>query len=352
MKKRLAICLIALLIMTTCPGTYNRAMAASPMETLLFGAAAFAYINGQLNNLNDNHQADLLAQTEHQTGVYENKEANARIARIAKRLMANGLIKHHYAVYVTPDKDFNAFCTLGHVIAVNRGTLQLLDDDELAAVLGHEMSHGEHKDPVEGTKKLLGLSVLVDLYIQNNANMTSYVLSGAAQNYINNEVITMQEEWNADNSGFDNAVAAGYNPGGAAAAMCVLRAKLGELWHEGLSKIINPNNHPKTSDRIRNFAKRMTDYSNGHITVANDKTVQINGQTIVSPSKAFRYSAQERAYLIAGNLARIYHSNAIGKAYVGDGGSVYIGSQHIMTPAPNDPDAQQLAARINQVTGQ
>lgn len=342
----------ALMLVMSSFGSYSKAEAATTMQTLLYSGLAFAYINSQLNNLNDTHQKDLLQQTQHQTGVYEDETANAKVDMIARRLMSNGLVKEHYAVYITPDKSFNAFCTLGHVIAVNRGTVELLDEDELAAVMGHEMSHGEHKDPVEGTKKAVGLGVLMNLYIQNNPSTTSTVLTSAAGNYINNEVITMQEEWNADNSGFANAVAAGYNPGGGAASMVVLRAKLGELWHEGLSKVIKPNNHPKTSDRVSNFAKHMTNYSGGNVTVKNDRIVQLKGQDIMIPGEAYGHMPQERAYLIAGNLARVYHSNTLSAAYIGKDGAIYIGEQMIMTPAPSDPNAQDIVNKLNAITGQ
>lgn len=342
--------LVICIIIFTLSGSM-RAEAATFTQELIYSALAFSYINWQLTNLNNNHQSDILKQTQGKTGVYEDEEANAYVHNIAHRLMSNGLIKSHYAVYITPDKKFNAFCTLGHVIAVNKGAIDSLDEDELAAVLGHEMGHGEHKDPVEGTKKILGLSVIVDLYIQNNPNLTTEVLGTVAGNYVANEVITMKEEWNADNAGFDNAVAAGYNPGGGAASMVKLRAQLGELWHEGLSQVVNPNNHPKTSDRINNFAKRLTDYSNGHITVKNDRTVQIDGKDVVTPVKAHNHLAEERAYLIAGNFSQIYHNNAITTAYVRDDGAVYIGEQLIMTPTENDIDSYALVDKINAVTG-
>ncbi|SEP42924.1 M48 family metallopeptidase [Propionispora vibrioides] len=327
------------------------AEAASFGQTLFYGTVAFAYMNNQLNSLNDHHQEDLLKQTQKQTGVYENDEMDTYVRNIARHLMSNGLIRNHYAVYITPDKKFNAFCTLGRVIAVNRGTVETLNEDELAAVLGHEMSHGEHKDPVEGTKKVMGLGLMVDLYLKDNSNLTSEVLGIAAANYVTNEVITMQEEWNADNSGFDNAVAAGYNPGGGAAAMVKLRAQLGELWHEGLGRVVSPNNHPRTSDRIKNFAKRLTDYSGGHISVRNDKTVQINGQDVLTPVKTDQLTAEERAYLIAGNLARVYHKNDLATAYEGDGGAIYIGDQLIMTPTADDLEKQDLIDKINQKIG-
>jgi predicted Zn-dependent protease len=345
-QKILVLCISSLIFLAP-----TIAKAASAWEELALGGAAFAYINAQLNNINDNKQDGVLKQTQDQTGVYQNDQTTAYVNAVAHRLMNNGLIKHQYAVYVTPSKDFNAFCTLGHVIAVNKGAVDALDEDEFAAVLGHEMGHGEHKDPVEGIKKIIGLSVIVDLYIQNNPNLTSEILGGATTNYIANEVITMKEEWQADDAGFDNAVAAGYNPGGGAAAMFKLRAKLGELWHEGLSQVISPNNHPKTSDRIANFAKHLTDYSGGHITVNQNAIVAIDGKDIVAPVKAHRHLAGERAYLVAGNLARVYHANALGRAYVGSDGAVYIGDQVIMYPAEDDTAASVVADKINAAIG-
>lgn len=350
LKQALAISLISFIIFIAGFEGSTRVEAANFFETLIYSTAAFAYINGQLNNLNDNHQADLLRENQRKTGLYENDQKNAYLDHVAQRLMSNGLIKGHYAVYITPSKEFNAFCTLGRIIAVNRGTLESLDEDEFAAVLGHEMGHGEHKDPVEGTKKIMGLSVLVDLYLQNNSNLTSAVLGGAAANYIDNEVITMQEEWNADNAGFDNAVAAGYNPGGGAAAMVKLRSKLGELWHEGLSKVVNPNNHPKTTDRVNNFAKRLFDYSQGHVTVKNDKIVRLDGIDVIIPIKTDSHLAGERAYLIAGNLAKQYHNHTLGKARLGEDGAVYIGNQVIMHPVDGDNSPQSFVDKINSIT--
>ncbi len=350
-KQALVIGLASLIVFIAGFAGNTKVEAASFFETLMYSAAAFAYINGQLNNLNDNHQADLLRETQRKTGRYENDQKNAYLNYVAQRLMSNGLIKGHYAVYITPSKEFNAFCTLGRVIAVNRGTIDTLDEDEFATVLGHEMGHGEHKDAIEGTKKLLGFSVIIDLYLQNNSNLTSTLLGSVTANYIDNEVITMQEEWNADNAGFDNAVAAGYNPGGGAAAMVKLRAKLGELWHEGLSKVVNPNNHPSTTARINNFAKRLSDYSQGHVTVKDDKIVQIDGINVIMPVKTDSYLAEERAYLIAGNLAKQYHNHTlVGEASLGEAGAVYIGNQLIMRPENGDNSAQSFADKINSIT--
>lgn len=58
-----------------------------------------------------------------------------------------------YKVYVCPDESLNASIRFGGIICVNKCTLELLDDQKLAAVLAHEITHGEEKHNLKDTKK-------------------------------------------------------------------------------------------------------------------------------------------------------------------------------------------------------
>lgn len=318
-------------------------------EQLLYSGIAVAFINSYYNDLNTHGQKEVLADTQKQTGVYDNEEAAARLKTITNRLKASGLIKENYAVYANPTKEFNAFCTIAHVISVNKGALDTLDDDELAAVLAHEMRHGEGNHPVAGVTKGVSVALAVNLYLNSNRNNASYILSGVTGNYIQNEMFTMSQEWEADNYAFSYMTAAGFNPGGPAASMVKLRSLLGELWAEGFVRVIKPNNHPKTSARITNFSAHLTTYSNGHVTVKNDKTIQLDGKEVLSPVKAFGYMAEERAYLIAGKLAQVYHANSAGPATADEAGNVYMGEQKIAALSDGDITAEEMARRINEI---
>lgn len=343
--------IIALVVAVTLCLAPLAAGAASLTERLLYAAAAMEMVSLYYNNVNEHGQAAILRDTQKRTGVLDNDElqeyAKGMVSRIAK---ANNF-KNKYEVYVNPSKDVNAFCTIAHVVSINKGIINALDEDELAVVIGHELGHGELKHSVVGVTKSVGVGAAVDMFLASNPNRTSQILSGVVGNLIYNEVFTLNQEKEADAKGFDYAAQARYNPGAGAAENIKVRSIYGELWSEGLTQVINPNNHPKETDRVNYFAKRMTEFSGNHITVKKETTVQIDGKDIVTPVKTVRYLAGERAFLIAGNLARVYHDNELGAAYVGQDGAVYIGTQSIMTPADGDISAEELAAKINAATG-
>ena len=69
-----------------------------------------------------------------------------------------------------------------------------LNDDELAFTLSHEMQHGEKRHAVNGVLKSIGIATLVDVALGGNANVLDILLGSVAVNYIDNEVVTMDQE--------------------------------------------------------------------------------------------------------------------------------------------------------------
>ena len=58
-----------------------------------------------------------------------------------------------YLYFVNNDTSLNAFCTFGHIISVNAGTFKdIVNDDELAVIIGHEMGHGQKNHAYKGYK--------------------------------------------------------------------------------------------------------------------------------------------------------------------------------------------------------
>lgn len=336
---------LSLTTVAVVPATVEAASAGAA-QTLIGGAVAYAYVSTAFNKMDNSKegQEQSLARAKKQTGYLVDSAAQARVQRIMKTLEASPSVKRSYVVYANPSDDFNAFATVGRVMSVNKGALDLLDDDELAYVMAHEISHGEHKDIVNGLKKQVGLSTAVSLAAGGGGNAA--ILSNIAGNYMENQVFTMGQEKAADELGFKILSESPYNVGGAAASMAVLRNKYGDLYREGLNQVFSPNNHPKTSSRVKDNIDRMYTYSGNHVTVDNG-AVFVNGMNIYSPANSGRYTGEERAYFMAGKLARLYHNGQIqpgGASY--DGPTVTVAGRSIVT-TPNADVALMVATNLN-----
>ena len=326
--------------------TTVEAASAGAAETLIGGAVAYAYVSTAFNKMDNSKegQEQSLARAKKQTGYLEDSAAQARVQRIMKTLEASPSVKRSYVVYANPSDDFNAFATVGRVMSVNKGALDLLDDDELAYVMAHEISHGEHKDIVNGLKKQVGLSTAVSLAAGGGGNAA--ILSNIAGNYMENQVFTMGQEKAADELGFKILSESPYNVGAAVASMAVLRNKYGDLYREGLNQVFSPNNHPKTSSRVKDNIDRMYTYSGNHVTVDNG-AVFVNGMNIYSPANSGRYTGEERAYFMAGKLARLYHNGQIHEGSASySGPTVTVAGQNIVT-TPNADVALMVATNLN-----
>ena len=320
--------------------------ASSAVQTLAGGAVAMAYVSTALNKMDNSEQGqqESLARTKEKTGYLNDSAAQERVNRIMKTLEATPSVKRSYVVYANPDEEFNAFATLGRVMSINKGALDTLDDDQLAYVMAHEIAHGEHKDIINGAKKQIGLSTAVG--IAAGGSEGAALLSNVAGNYLSNQVFTMSQEKAADELGFKILSESPYNVGGAAGSMAVLRNKVGEHYREGLSQVVAPNNHPKLTDRVNNNIARMYTYSGNHVNVSKG-AVYVNGDNIYSPAGSGRYTGEERAYYMAGKLARLYHNGQIqpgGASY--DGPTVTVAGRSIVI-TPNADVALMVATNLN-----
>lgn len=129
----------------------KRALALGAMAAMSLAVAACAY-NEELGRnqllLVDN---SALASAAEQAWAQElasgkvsrNAAANARVRSVAERLVrAAGLSDRPWQYVVFEDPSANAFVLPGGQIGVNTGLLAIVDnDDQLAAVIGHEIAH-------------------------------------------------------------------------------------------------------------------------------------------------------------------------------------------------------------------
>lgn len=155
---------------------------------------------------------------------------------------------------VIDDKTVNAFALPGGPMFVYTGLLsKFKTEDELAAVLGHELTHvrKEHwaYQYADSMKRNLGLTALLLIFRANNtvANIAN----------ISNEVLfdlrySRNHETEADNVGLDCMTAAGYNPEGMAETFRMLAEVAGKgAPPEFLS------DHPSDKRRVQNIEDRI-----------------------------------------------------------------------------------------------
>lgn len=191
------------------------------------------------------------------------REIGARIAEVANKNAVDAvygsakITPFDYTFNIIEDKDINAFSVPGGFIYVYRGLLDFVEsDDELAAVIAHEITHASHHHMVFLLRKQASL---------NNAMaiaLLATMLSGARTSDVSNVLLGaqlyqiaklngygQQAERDSDYGAVMYMKAAGYNPVGLLTFMERL-AKRPEFVDYGIYR-----SHPLDSERVRNAKK-------------------------------------------------------------------------------------------------
>lgn len=246
---------------------------------------------------------------------------------------------------VTDSPVFNAACYPTDYVTINRGLIRGLNGnvDELAAVLGHEMTHGIRQHSAHNYAKaaaqFYGLS-----FLNMNFGLMDWNKLNALVGYSVAKNVTLPTEYEADEGGFRIMTSAGFNPGGGAAAMARMGYYLTYVTQE-LQEYQDPtqkdlpqddfSDHPATERREEKLAGFMTDYSAGHVTVRDRKTVCIDGTPLLTVTWTDEDydNSPENAYLVAGALARAFHdydrAEDWGLSLMRDGGATLGGDARV-----------------------
>ena len=273
-----------------------------------------------------------------------------------------------YLYFVNNDTSLNAFCTFGHVMSVNSGTFDsIINDDELAVVIGHEMGHGQKDHPYKGYKATQQKVLLANI----GANIAGAVVGGGgsiltdmtARILLNQSVAhgTKSQEKEADNLAFDYILNTNYNPGACAAIWQRFVDISGTAIQTKTEMFFNPSDHPNNVARRDKYVKKLYEYSGNKVTVkeisrttVNKKEVTktmliINGKDFMETAETSDMSAAERSYFILGNLAVAYHRGQNKYEARVEGNTVYLGNQPIITPVNGEDSAQIIADKLNAI---
>jgi predicted Zn-dependent protease len=151
----------------------------------------------------------------------QNKAMTERVQRIANRLIPQTVVfrpdaqKWKWETHVIKSDELNAWCMPGGKIAVYSGLIEKLKltDDELAAVMGHEISHALREHAWERASQAananLGLSVAGALLGVSGGGMD---MAGLVYQVTFELPNSRGQETEADRMGVELAARAGYDP--------------------------------------------------------------------------------------------------------------------------------------------
>ena len=288
-------------------------------------------------------------------GVNVDPNKNARLQSIMTSL-SNAINKIDpsitelpYVYFVNNDTSLNAFCAFSHVMSVNSGTFdQIVTDDELAVIIGHELGHGQKNHAYKGFKSAQQKVLW--------ANIAAIAIGGGQITNIVGSILlnqsivhgTKSQEKQADNLAFDYILLTNYNPGACAAVWQRFIDISGTAIQNKAELFFTPSDHPNNVARRDNYVKKLFEYSGKHVT-AKDGILFIDDKNFIKTAASNGMSAEERSYFILGNLAKAYNNGQNKYEATVSNGTVYLGNQEIITPASDDEPAQTIADKLNAI---
>ena len=225
------------------------------------------------------------AQILQQIPPYQDEELQAYVQKIGDSLSA----KSHrpnlfYRFTVLDSPDINAFALPGGYIYINRGLMAYLSsEEELAAVLGHEIGHvtARHSVRQYSQSQILGiLSTAIEMNQGRSAGNLANLASGALLSGYGREM-----ELEADDLGAQYIYQEGYSPQGMFNVLSVLKDQ--EIYSKALAKKRGQEprsyhgvfaSHPSNDKRLQEILQEVTNsYPKGDIKITANYLKKIEG---------------------------------------------------------------------------
>lgn len=179
-----------------------------------------------------------------------------RLERLfGKHKSENGLTLN-YKVYKV--KDVNAFATADGSVRVFAGLMDIMDDNELLAVIGHEIGHVANHDSRDAVKAAYKKEALLDAAASQSDKVAS--LSDSQLGKIGNAMLdskhSRKQETEADEYSYDFMKRNGYDVNAVESAFNIL-AKMSEGTESSFLTRMT-SSHPDAKDRAEKSKKKAT----------------------------------------------------------------------------------------------
>jgi beta-barrel assembly-enhancing protease len=215
---------------------------AVPWGELLFNGIQLL----QLNNLSTEQKVALGGDIHQQVRSNQRLTTNASVNRVGQRLArASECSQIPFKFYVVQDSSINAFATTGGYVYVHTGLLNAVDnEDQLAAVLAHEIAHICNDDLIDKLRQAQLAQGAASL-----AGLDRSTLASAAYKLAVDLPNSRSAEFDADADGLRYMQRAGYNPN----AMPAFLSKL--LNNRSTPTFLS--SHPATQERISAIQRKI-----------------------------------------------------------------------------------------------
>lgn len=183
-----------------------------------------------------------------------------RLERLTDRYEAVNRVPLNFKVYKT--KDVNAFATADGSIRVFSGLMDRLTDDQLMAIIGHEMGHIRNRDSLGAMRKAYLTSAARGALSAAGgalAGLSASQLGSLAERYAGAR-FSQQQEYRADDFSFGFLVRNGYDPWAMGEALECLQS-LSMKGQGSISEFMQLfSTHPETARRAARMRRRAEDY--------------------------------------------------------------------------------------------
>ncbi|MBD5349015.1 MAG: M48 family metallopeptidase [Bacteroides sp.] len=190
-----------------------------------------------------------------------NSEYTRRLNKIVSGITSVDGQPLNFKVYIT--KDINAFACADGSVRVYSGLMDVMTDDEVLGVIGHEVGHVAHHDTRNAMKNALRTTALKDAIASTGntaAILTDSQLGTLGQAYLSSKYSRKQES-NADDYGYEFLKKHNKNP----LVLCLAFKKLESLENSsGTQSLVSKmfSTHPDTESRIKAIEKKA--YKEGY----------------------------------------------------------------------------------------
>ena len=171
----------------------------------------------------------------------------------AKHASENGLALN-FKVYTV--KDINAFATADGSVRVFSGLMDIMDDNEILAVIGHEIGHVANHDSRDAVKAAYKKEALLDA-VGSQSDKIAAITDGQIGNIgkaLMNNSHSRQQETDADSYSYDFMKRNGYNVNAVESAFNIL-AKMSEGTDSSfITRMIS--SHPDSKQRAEDARAR------------------------------------------------------------------------------------------------